>query len=143
MRRPKVCSTPGCIGNALRDGKCPEHAEAAWARSQRRPKVSDRYQRNRRVALRSTRSRCAFCGRPTTTVDHRQPVAFNGSDDLSNLQPICEDHHREKTAQESVLGKLLARGDAGPAEVAAHVERWTPAVARYHKLGNSTYSDLR
>jgi len=30
-----------------------------------------------------------------------------------------------------MLGKLAARGELGQADIDAHVERWTPAVARY------------
>jgi 5-methylcytosine-specific restriction protein A len=135
MRRRKVCSKPGCIEFAVRDGRCDEHGEQAWVRSQRRGRVSASFRSNRFRVLRATNGRCAFCGVQTMTVDHRLPVAFGGSDDLDNLQPICESHHREKTAAESQLGKLAAGGGLDAAAVAAHVEAWTPAVFRYRAGG--------
>lgn len=129
--RPKVCSKPGCIALAVRDGRCGEHGEQAWVRSKRRSEVTAAFRRNRFKALRGTNGRCVFCGVPTLIVDHRLPVAFGGGDDLANLQPVCDIHHRDKTAQESLLGKLAARGSLTDAELAAHVDRWTPAVMRY------------
>lgn len=126
-----MCSRPGCVALAVRDGRCGEHGEQAWVRSSRRSKVSQRFRANRFKVLRATNGRCAFCGVQTLIVDHRLPVSLGGTDDFGNLQPICESHHREKTAQESLLGKLAARGDLDAELVDAHVEAWTPAVFRY------------
>lgn len=122
---------PRCIGFAVRDGRCDEHGEQAWVRSTRRSQVSAKFRVNRFKALRSTNGRCSFCGMQTLMVDHRRPVAFGGTDDLGNLQPICETHHREKTAAESRLGKLAAQGEQVDGLVDAHVEKWTPQVFRY------------
>lgn len=41
---------------------------------------------------------------PATQVDHRVPKAQGGSDDQVNLQSICEQCHRTKTASESRKG---------------------------------------
>lgn len=45
---------------------------------------------------------CTGKGRVTiaTQVDHRTAKAQGGTDDLSNLQSICDACHREKTARE-------------------------------------------
>ncbi len=43
---------------------------------------------------------CAKCPRPTTDVDHVIPRMRGGSDDDSNLQPLCSYHHKQKTARE-------------------------------------------
>jgi 5-methylcytosine-specific restriction protein A len=43
---------------------------------------------------------CARCTRPTTDVDHVVPRSRGGSDDDSNLQPLCGFHHKQKTAME-------------------------------------------
>jgi len=126
-----VCSRPGCIELAVRDGRCEAHGESPWVRSVRAQKVSGEFRANRNRVLRSTRSRCAFCGVATRIVDHRLPVSLGGGDSVDNLQPLCEEHHREKTAQESLLGKRAAQGMLVDGEVDAHVERWTPAVFRY------------
>jgi 5-methylcytosine-specific restriction protein A len=46
-------------------------------------------------------------GRTTsaTEVDHITPKAKGGTDDDDNLQAICADHHREKTAREAAEAK--------------------------------------
>jgi len=46
---------------------------------------------------------CARCPRPTTDVDHIVPRSRGGSDDDSNLQPLCSFHHKQKTARERRL----------------------------------------
>ncbi len=50
---------------------------------------------------------CRLCraeGRVTaaTQVDHIRPKGLGGTDDRSNLQPICDDHHRAKTITDRV-----------------------------------------
>lgn len=47
---------------------------------------------------------CLFNGRPTTAtqVDHVKPKSKGGADDADNLQSICADCHKAKTAQEAV-----------------------------------------
>ena len=46
---------------------------------------------------------CLTKGRPTqaTQVDHIKPKADGGTDDLGNLQAICDDCHKRKTAEDS------------------------------------------
>lgn len=122
---------PGCASLGVRDGRCAEHVEGAWVRSARRSKVTRAFRSNRLKALKTTNGRCCFCGAQTLIVDHRLPLSMGGTDDVSNLQPMCDAHHRDKTSQESMLGKLAARGELSQADIDAHVERWTPAVARY------------
>jgi hypothetical protein len=57
-------------------------------------------ERDRAAILRH--SRCAMCGRTPSDhgvllqVDHRVPKAWGGSDDLENLQPLCEECNRGK-----------------------------------------------
>ncbi len=43
---------------------------------------------------------CKYCPSPTQEVDHIIPRARGGSDDDSNLQPLCKRHHNEKTGRE-------------------------------------------
>ena len=40
---------------------------------------------------------CRVCGRIATDVDHIRPKRRGGSDDRSNLQPLCKAHHSAKT----------------------------------------------
>jgi 5-methylcytosine-specific restriction endonuclease McrA len=104
-------------------------------RSRRRSQVSSSFRRNRFRALRTTNGRCAFCGAQTLIVDHRLPLSLGGTDEVDNLQPVCEAHHRDKTVQESLMGKLAARGELSQADINAHVDRWTPSVMRYRGQG--------
>ena len=50
---------------------------------------------------------CLRKGRPTpaTQVDHIIPKSQDGTDDMDNLQAICDDCHKAKTAQEATGGK--------------------------------------
>lgn len=48
---------------------------------------------------------CRMCkaeGRTTeaTEVDHVRPLVMGGSNDWDNLQPLCHEHHAEKSARE-------------------------------------------
>ena len=42
--------------------------------------------------------------RAATIADHTVPLAEDGVDDESNLQPVCADCHTIKTAEESNRG---------------------------------------
>ena len=61
--------------------------------------------------------RCARCGQRATEVDHKQPRHLGGSDAPGNLQALCADCHRVKTAAESAAQirrlRALGRRDAG------------------------------
>lgn len=49
--------------------------------------------------------RCACCGEAWVSsrdqIDHIKPLEQGGSNDKSNLQPLCNDCHNEKTKQEA------------------------------------------
>lgn len=51
---------------------------------------------------------CLMLGRvtPATEVDHIIPKAKDGSDDFENLQSICTDCHKDKTARERAGGRV-------------------------------------
>ncbi len=64
------------------------------------------WQKARKLALARDSYLCQPClskGRPTeaTQVDHITPKAKGGTDDLENLQSICDDCHKAKTALDS------------------------------------------
>jgi len=46
---------------------------------------------------------CLACGRvtPATEVDHRVPLSVGGTDDPANLDPVCTDCHRAKSARDA------------------------------------------
>ena len=128
MRAPKLCSEPGCVGDAAqKSGRCVEHSEQAWVRSTR--EVGAGWSVTRRTVLVRDRRRCLFCGQPANLVDHRLPVAWGGGDELENLQTMCRDDHKVKTGEESRLGRSLKDGSVGDEAVARHVLRWTPDLS--------------
>ena len=116
---PKVCAfaDPPCSRDAVRDGRCENHQRRPWADSTHR-KLPDRVRRQVRRRDRF----CVFCADPGREVDHRLPQAWGGPDELENLQFMCSNCHLIKTMEERVIG---GRG-RDPAEIEAHVERWTP-----------------
>jgi 5-methylcytosine-specific restriction endonuclease McrA len=54
----------------------------------------------RRAALERDGFRCVRCRRQATEVDHVVPRAWGGTDEAENLQSLCGDCHRAKSARE-------------------------------------------
>ena len=50
---------------------------------------------------------CVYCGKPADSIDHRIPIAKGGTNDLSNLQPMCWPCNRKKS------GSLIQRNNNG------------------------------
>ena len=87
----KVCRHAGCH-ELTRDpsGYCPKHKDAAEARAQ--------------ILMDEPLCReCRKAGRivPATDVDHIVARADGGTDDRSNLQPLCHACHSRKTVREN------------------------------------------
>lgn len=132
MRAPKVCSEPGCVGDAApKSGKCAVHAELPWVRSERT--VSPEWSKIRRRVLVRDRQRCVFCGRQSKIVDHRLPVAWGGTDEPANLQTMCVLDHKAKTREEGIVGRKIASGELPESAVDLHVMRWTPDLSIWGK----------
>ncbi len=109
---PRVCSWRGCSVVAVSGSLCPRHA-AERAEQQRstaaafdkdRGSAASRGYGARWRALREAFLRkhplCSHCKDPTpaTDVDHIVPLARGGTNDWSNLQPLCHACHSRKTA---------------------------------------------
>lgn len=115
---PKPCSAPGC-GVLVRDGssRCEAHKVVAgrWADAHRGSRHERGYDaawvRRRARILKRDAGICQHCKREHgfvhagTEVDHIVPKAEGGSDDDANLQTICRDAHRAKTAAEAARGR--------------------------------------
>jgi len=62
---------------------------------------SAEFQRNRRKLLAQEGVACVECGdSDSLEADHIVPLEEGGTDSLENLQALCHDHHKRKTAQE-------------------------------------------
>lgn len=106
---PRPCSHVGC-GALTHERYCPQHTREHRRREdQRRGSAAsrglDRRWRKTRAALLRTEPLCRPCrarGRTTAAseVDHIVPRAAGGGNERENLQPICEDCHKAKTAED-------------------------------------------
>ena len=84
---------------------CPEHQPKPWATSTRKQRLkvssSEERRRAKRVMARYLGA-CHWCGNPgATQIDHVVPLAEGGPDDETNLLPIHDHCHREKTQAEA------------------------------------------
>jgi 5-methylcytosine-specific restriction protein A len=66
--------------------------------------------------LKRTNGLCELCRaagrtRVATVVDHIKPLAHGGSDRDDNTRNLCDEHHREVTAEQ--FGHQVARGKRG------------------------------
>ena len=53
----------------------------------------------RGVVFRTMGDVCVKCGDKATEVDHVIELANGGTDELDNLQPLCKECHKVKTAE--------------------------------------------
>ena len=116
-RRPKrPCAAPGCPALISSGSYCEAHAKQRRQRQpDERPSAAargyDRKWRRIRAQFLKKHPECVECGQPATDVDHIVPRAAGGSDQWSNLQPLCHACHSRKTvAQDGGFGN--ARGGA-------------------------------
>lgn len=109
-----ACRKSGCKhkGHRKYQGYCELHKdESGWGARQRR--FGNRHKRGygkdwqvvRKQALERDDYICVLCEAkdittPATTVDHIKAKAHGGDDSLSNLQSLCDDCHKHKTATE-------------------------------------------
>lgn len=111
-RAAKVCSRDGC--NVLvYDGssRCPLHKKQSW---EKRPNATKRrrgrWLTKERRRLFADNPLCVHCAEKgivtlATIRDHVVPLEEGGLDILENTQPLCEDCHDIKSAEEAKRGK--------------------------------------
>lgn len=117
-RAPKPCSYPGCTHYATKGARCDRHQREAWATSKGRSRhqrgYGSRWERVRSRVLYRDAHLCQACARAglvkrATHVDHVLNKASGGGDDYENLEAICVDCHKSKTAQEGAEASRRAR----------------------------------
>lgn len=114
---PKPCAQPACPA-LVYDGSgwCEQHqpVEGKFADARRGSRHKRGYgsawQRLRRVVMERDHYLCQVCLAverisAAQAVDHIVPKAMGGTDDLDNLQAICDPCHRLKTAREGRGGQ--------------------------------------
>lgn len=115
----KPCRHVGC-GSLVRDGSgyCDQHKAdqniSKFADARRGSRQSRGYgaewEKTRKLILRRDKGLCQPCReagrcRPARQVDHKVPKFEGGTDAEENLQSICVDCHKTKTAAEAVRGR--------------------------------------
>lgn len=106
---PRPCAAPRCPALVTGpESRCPAHARPAWAttRGSATARGYGQFWRGARLGLLMAEPLCRACaaeGRVEVAreVDHIVPKARGGTDEATNLQPLCVAHHRSKTARES------------------------------------------
>jgi 5-methylcytosine-specific restriction protein A len=101
---PKACSRPGCPRYAVSEGRCEAHKRKAWDHP-RRGDYGSRWRKTRARILERDAGLCQECARAGrlnagNTVDHIVPRAEGGTDAESNLEVLCRDCHKVKSARE-------------------------------------------
>lgn len=104
---PRQCAEPGCGGKTLEGHRCRRHARV-WVGGQPSSAYGSGWSRFRAQVL-AEEPRCRSCGAPAVTVDHILAIAFGGSHDRRNLQPLCHACEVVKTAADSRRGKARKR----------------------------------
>lgn len=113
----RPCRQPGCPA-LVKSGYCEAHKRRAKG-SERPWRTSIGSASSRgygsewralRVQVLQRDSWCRVCGvAPATHVDHVVPKARGGSDQMCNLQGLCQACHTNKTAQDSAQGRAINR----------------------------------
>ena len=113
---PKICREAGCFAKAMPPSTYCERHKAKhgqwtdkgsnWSKESRQDRGYGReWERRRKWVLDRDLHLCQVClnaGRytPASQVDHIVPKSRGGTDDLLNLQAICSECHKAKTAGE-------------------------------------------
>lgn len=100
-RTPHPCAQPGCP-TLTTSSHCPDHAPQSWQhdRTAHQRGYGRRWQALRARILRAE-PLCRTCGAPATDVDHITPRHLGGTDDPTNLAPLCRTCHQQKTLTEA------------------------------------------
>ena len=96
------CRQSGCSSLVDRSGYCEQHKKKAWARKEgttTQRGYGAKWRKLRQTIIRRDIGICQVCKRKAfDAVDHIIPKAKGGTDDLINLQCICNDCHKQKTS---------------------------------------------
>ena len=118
MPAKRFCAHQGCF-EVVSSGRCATHGGPypahSWGTRENGPeRISGSKLQALRRALFMREPLCRTCAAKGETAlatirDHIRPVAEGGTDDDSNIQPICGPCHQAKIEQESARGQRRAR----------------------------------
>lgn len=91
------------------DQKRPPWQKKRYERKKKDPFYQTEQWRRIRKSFLAIHKFCIKCGQPATVADHKIQRVKGGSDDFSNLQPMCSDCHKIKSAQEGQRAQTEAR----------------------------------
>ena len=97
-RAPKGCPKTGCVNRQ----PCPTHkSKSGWVARPSKWEPPRNWKALRSLCIKLARGLCAHCGGPGTDVDHIISRADGGLDIIANLQFLCNDCHKKKTAKDN------------------------------------------
>ena len=110
-RAPRLCAR--CRALATKGSYCDSCRPAPFDGAKQRWQAQRpaNWNRLRRAVIRRSGGLCEVdgCALKGTDVDHVLGVAQDGEWELHNLQHLCEEHHRAKTAREAAEGRKKAQ----------------------------------
>ena len=98
--RPSIGCAKRAIFNARNgdDFRCPSHQRVSWEGvSDKRRRVPALTEAEKNFVRERDWGVCCYCGAEAREVDHVKEVSDGGDNRPSNLQLLCDEHHREKT----------------------------------------------
>lgn len=113
-RPPKPCNKPACREYATKGSYCDAHQPKAWASneglSRHQRGYGSQWEKIRERALKRDGYLCQVCldkgiFTQAQAVDHIKAKTDGGTDDLDNLQSICNPCHEAKTVEEANNGR--------------------------------------
>jgi len=106
---PKPCPVARCRNMTTKKGRCDDHQPITWKSSEGKTAAERGYgykwKKVRGQALERDSYLCQSCLKQgivtrATDVDHILNKAQGGTDDLDNLQSLCNPCHKRKTIEE-------------------------------------------
>ena len=104
---PRPCTHARCRQYQTKDGRCDKHQREPWATDKSRHErgYGNAWDKLRKKVLERDHYLCKVCDNSGiltkgNQVDHILNKKRGGSDDMGNLQTICEPCHNAKTSRE-------------------------------------------
>jgi 5-methylcytosine-specific restriction enzyme A len=106
-RAIRTCSYVGCNSKNLKNGRCGKHPFQRYSKPWERETPYGQTVSNlvKNIVKYLADGKCARCGVQGDKVDHIIPRYLGGSDEICNLQLLCQPCHSDKTCKEALAAK--------------------------------------